>query len=243
MRKIALKKAQVDLDKDKLELGRTRVEVKEKHAQLQRDKIEAKENQKKEKLDNRDNNLNMAAKVAERLSKYVGIPANRTKIAKTVERLVKNNQVTKGRIATAPQFFETVPSLSRNIAVRRHGKVSPQWASAAFTFWIFDGKTQHSAKDPEPLTNYFKLLDRTVPGYNAILPFELRSSQLLLKHGGLFDKAYLEAVWWYTRTLGHKSYPGLHQPQMRTTPAASTHPVAVAVAPSLPQSKKAKTDG
>ena len=64
-----------------------------------------------------------------------------------------------------------------------------------------------SLPEPDPGYNLVKLVDRMLPGYCQLMPYEYHVGPLLRSHGQCIDLAFLEAVWRYSRKLGEKRFP------------------------------------
>ena len=111
---------------------------------------------------------------------------------------------------TCPFFFEMDRSLMRDVSLKVghcEGKKKvahvPVFASEAFSAVLFRG-SQEKCKDPNPRNCLRQLISATMPRYHALMPGEFHADDLLANNKHCVDKAFLEAVWRYTLSLGKR---------------------------------------
>ena len=130
----------------------------------------------------------------------------------TIRKVMKKEEAVKIKKLSkwiCPTFYTFEKRLFVNVAVPRAGAKPPLpiWCTAAFRHFVFGGKSQVLLLEPEPAHNLSKLLERMLPGYASILPYEYHIGPLLRTHGQCLDLAFLEAVWRYSRKIGDKRFP------------------------------------
>ncbi len=83
----------------------------------------------------------------------------------------------------------------------------PMWCTPSFRHFLLEGKSQLLLREPEPAPNLVKLVDRILPGYVSVMPYEYQLGPLLRGHANCVDLAFLEAVWRYSKKVGQKRFP------------------------------------
>ena len=87
---------------------------------------------------------------------------------------------------------------------------SRMYASLEFSWRVFGKKGEFGTYDDIPFL-LERLIDKTLPRYNALLGKRYPVKDLLDSCGKNVDRAYLEANWRYSRLVGQKLFPpGLH---------------------------------
>jgi hypothetical protein len=110
--------------------------------------------------------------------------------------------------AVCPTFYHFEKRLFINVAVKHVGAKfnTPVWCTPSFRHFVFEGKSQLLLKEPEPAHNLVKLVNRMLPGYGELMPYEYQVGPLLRGHSQVVDLAFLEAVWRYSRKVGEKRF-------------------------------------
>ena len=225
LRKLKMQKVQLEIEQQKVELGKARDATKKKHLALQAEKAQGKDVAAVEKAANRHKNLTQAGDVARRIAAFLEDEQNRIAIDKKVEELRQRKVNQIARKSTPPQFFDVNLSLYKDVTLKSHfskaNSCQKVVASPSFAKFMFGGKSQDHASQKRPETALANQTETLLRGYNTVLPHEFRIRSLLVKHRGNCDTTFLEAVWWYSRTLHMKTFPGLYDAPMEQGPSSS----------------------
>ena len=155
----------------------------------------------------------LATTVCERIAAwYHDDPDRFNTLLFSIRKALKKEDVAKVKTLSkwiCPAFYTFEKRLFLNVAVTRAGAKPPLpiWCTAAFRHFVFAGKSQLLLLEPEPAHNLAKLVERMLPCYSSLLPYEYHIGPLLRTHGQCLDLAFLEAVWRYSRKVGDKRFP------------------------------------
>ena len=140
------------------------------------------------------------------------------------------------RKSTAPRLFDVALSLFKDITMKSNFSKSQDIvvASPSFAKSLFNGKAQEEAHRKRPENALANQTETVLRGYNTLMPHEGRIRSLLVQHGGNCDTTFLEAVWWYSRALGIKTFPGLYDAPMGSVAVVQAVAVGGAAASSQP---------
>ena len=246
LRKLKLQKVQLEIDQQKVELGKARDETKKKHLALQAEKAQSKEVAAVDKASNRHKNLTLAGDVARRIASFLADEQNRIAIDKKVEELRQRKVGQVARKSTPPQLFDVSLSLFKDITLKSHfskaNSCEKVVASSSFAKFMFNGKSQDHASQKRPETALANQTETLLRGYNTLLPHEFRIRSLLVKHRGNCDTTFLDAVWYYSRTLHMKTFPGLYDAPMEQHGPPSSFGASSSHKPTHRVRGKAKAD-
>jgi len=241
MKKLEIKKAEVEVSRQRAEGGLTRNELKAKEMETKESKDVLKARQAHQQQRNQYLVLHLAAETKEDIDTYLASESNRKALLEQVKKAVLEQvrRLGKKRHATCPVFFTPKPDLLLNLdvsTVMKKKHKMPFMASESFRWHLYDGKALDQVTDPFPEVKLRKLLEKKLPGYFNILPFEHHVTSLIAHARGNLDAAFLEAVWRYGKMVGSANFPPVdalvNKINDQDVPIAPVAPLATASASS-----------
>ena len=213
LKKLELKKRDQALTDAKIAGKLETAKLKEVELKIKQDKNVLKQNAKDAAALNKTHNLQLATHVYRQFKRLweSGEDSNAwQKIEKFVVQKADKGQKIRAVGKTCPAFFEVEQSLMRDVSLQAmpcSGKKKmahiPIFASEAMSAVIFGG-SQEKCKDRNPKARLKHTIASTFPRYHVLMPCEFHADDLLAKNNNCIDKAFLEAAWRFTVTLGKR---------------------------------------
>ena len=211
---LKMKKLEVRRQENALKVARhaasaDRVEMRSRELQLKQQKADEKKAQERAVAKNMEKAKTLAATVAKRIQAHFADEPHYKACSDVVARRIGKHG---GQLSAAspPTFFWPVPSICQNISVKVDKSKRPagsHMASPAFAVVMFGRRSRESLTDPAPQTHFYRLIERLLPRYFELFPYEYRSLNLVTNNCFNYDLAFLEAVWRYSRVLGENHFP------------------------------------
>lgn len=154
--------------------------------------------------------LHLAACLLRTCMRHSLVPARATALRAHSEKFRK----TGARHVVAPHFLTMPPFRDlQDVTFRRIGEkklAHRYYASPSFSWELFGRQKQSQCRDPDAIHRFRRLIETSLPGYEAILGPRYPAAQLLASNQNYTDLAYIEANWRYTR-LHNDDFPGLRK--------------------------------
>ena len=220
MRRLAAEEriAKVRLETAKEEGKAAAAEAKDKLEQAKNARAQAQVAKTKAQKENQELAMHFASVLCGQCSEYLvknGIALKKELDLLGIETKLKDSA---NKTVAAPRFLDdsdckAYKDVTRPLAVgAKHTLARGRYfASLEFSWRLFGKKGEFGTFNDIPFL-LDRLIDKTLPRYNALLGKRYPVKDLLDSCGKNVDKAYLEANWRYSRLVGQKLFPpGLHK--------------------------------
>ena len=151
----------------------------------------------------------LAAQTCERISKWHKEKPDRfASLKASIKKGLKKPSVAAVKTVSkviCPTYFTFDKQYMVSVAKRyacEEKQLLEVWCTTSFRHYVFGGTSQFLLPEPDPTHNFQLLVERMLPAYSEVFPYEYHVGNLLRGNRMCLDLAFLEAVWRYSRKVG-----------------------------------------